>query len=224
MGIESIAINVTNTTNGDIPISLFGNPADLSDNSNQTREFRWDVTGISLTSENIVSIQYRPNSLIEFTTYNASLLQPTLQGVLNALNGLGIGSFFSFTSGGNTYISNYDNSYVFGVLDIWDNASTSVLWNVDCIGTTGNNQVQAGFFLDNEANPYTASTPVPISVDGQTIGLDGTTSNQPSTKIKVYNQTTNTFIVNTSLGSSVLYSYSFQAYYGNAYLITIVDY
>lgn len=224
MGNTYISLAIQNNTNATIPISIMGNPSNLADISNQTREFQWNLTGFTFTTENQVSIDYRPNALVNFTTYNAPLLAPNIQGVLSALNSLGIGSFFTYTSGGNTYISNYDNDYVFGDLNIWDSNGTQVTWSVDCIGTTGNNQVQAGFFLDNETNPFTGIVNVPISFDGESVLLDGTTSNQPSTKIKVYNQTTNTFIINVGLGSGVLYSYSFNAYYGNTYLITIQDY
>ena len=224
MGNTYISLAIQNNTNATIPISILGNPSNLADISNQTREFQWNVTSFTFTTENQVSIDYRPNALVDFTTYNAPLLAPNIQGVLSALNGLGIGSFFTYISGGNTYISNYDNDYVFGDLNIWDSNGTEVTWNVDCIGTTGYNQVQAGFFSDNEANPFTGIVSVPISVDGQSVFLDGTTSNQPSTKIKVYNQTTNTFILNVGLGSGVPYSYSFPANYGNTYLITIQDY
>lgn len=224
MAKEYISINVKNNTNGKIPMSIMGNPANLIDISNQTTEYSWDVTSLSITTEDYISIEYRPNALNDFTSYTTQLINPTLQGVLDALNTLGIGSFFSTTSGGNTYIKNYDNDYVFGELDIYDSSGTSVTWSVNCIGTTGNNDVQCGLFLVSQSNPYNASTPVPVSFDGQQVDITGVTSNQPSTKVKIKNLTTNTFIVNAGLGSGVAYNYSFNAYYGNAYLITIQDF
>lgn len=224
MGKEYISINIKNNTNGNIPMSIMSNPSNLGDISNQTTEYSWNVTGFSLTTENSISLQYRPNGLNDFTTFNTTLATPTLQGVLDALNTLGIGSFFSTTSGGNTFIKNYDNDYVFGQLDIYDSAGTSVTWDVNCIGTTGNNDVQCGLFFISQLNPYTASTPVPTTFDGQQVDITGVTSNQPSTKVKIKNLTTNTFIVNAGLGSGVAYNYSFNAYYGNAYLITIQDF
>ena len=76
-----------------------GNPADLADIGNQTTQYRWDVTGLTFSTENFVSVDYRVNALPDFTTYVAPLLVQSIQGVLDALNGLGIGSFFSYTSG-----------------------------------------------------------------------------------------------------------------------------
>lgn len=219
-----ISLAIQNNTNATIPISIMGNPSNLADISNQTREFKWNLTGFTFTTENQVSIDYRPNTFVDFTTYNAPLLALNIQGVLDALNELGIGSFFTYTSGGSTYISNYNNDYVFGDLNIWDSNTTQVTWSVDCIGNTGNNDITSGMFADSQANPYTATTNVPIAFSGQLVDISGITSNQPSTKIKIYNQTTNTFIVNVGLGSGVVYNYSFNAFYGNTYLITIQDY
>jgi hypothetical protein len=219
-----ISLAIQNNTSATIPISIMGNPSNLADVSNQTREFRWNLTSFSFSGENQVSIDYRPNALADFTTYNAPLLVQSIQGVLDAINGLGIGSFFTFDSGGNTYISNYNNDYVFGELNIWDSNTTQVTWSVDCVGTTGNNDITSGMFADSQANPYTAISNVPIASNGQQVDISGTTSNQPSTKVKIYNQTTSTYIVNAGLGSGVVYNYSFNAYYGNTYLITIQDY
>jgi hypothetical protein len=130
MAKEYISINIKNNTNGNIPMSIMSNPSNLTDISNQTTEYSWDVTSLSITTENTVIIQYRPNGLVDFTSYSTPLLTPSLQGILDALNTLGIGSFFSTTSGGNTYIKNYDNDYVFGQLDVFDSTGTVVTWNV----------------------------------------------------------------------------------------------
>lgn len=224
MGNTYISINITNNTNGTIPLNIMGNPADLADIGNQTTQYRWDVTGLTFGTENFVSVDYRANALPNFTTYVAPLLIQSVQGVLDALNGLGIGSFFSYTSGGNTYITNYNNDYVFGDVNIYDNSGSIVTWSIDCIGTTGFNDITTGFFNQNEANPFTGTSYPPIGTSGQQVDITGTTSNQPSTKVKIYNQTTSTYIVNAGLGSGVAYSYSFNAVFGNNYLITVTDY
>lgn len=224
MGETYISINITNNTNGTIPLNIMGNPADLADIGNQTTQYRWDVTGLTFGTENFVSVDYRANAIQDFTTYVAPLLVQSLQGVLDALNGLYIGSFFSYTSGGNTYITNYNNDYVFGDINIYDNSGSIVAWSIDCIGTTGFNDINTGFFSQNESNPFTGTSYPPIGTSGQNVDITGTTSNQPSTKVKIYNQTTSTYIVNAGLGSGVAYSYSFNAVFGNNYLITVTDY
>lgn len=220
-----LSLTIKNNTSATIPISILGNPSDLSDISNQTREFRWDITSLSFSTENSVSIDYRPNSLPDFTTYNTPLLFQSIQGVLDALNGLGIGSFFVFTSGGNTYISNYDNDYVFGDLNIYDDTASVVAWDVDCVGSGGFNDITTGFFYQNEANPFTGISYPTISTNGQQVDITGVTSNTGITKVKVYNQTTNTFIINDGIvGTGIAYSHTFNAFFGNNYLITVRDY
>lgn len=220
---DYLSIAIQNNTNGIIPMSILSNPSNLSDISNQTTEYSWNVTSLSITTENSVSIEYKLLGQQDFISYTSPLLSANLQGVLDSLNTLGIGSFFSTTSGGNTFIKNYKNDYVFGELNIYDSNGTSVTWSVNCIGTTGNNDVQCGLFVQSESNPFVGITLVPVSFDGQQVDITGTTSNQPSTKIKIKNTTTNTFIVNDGLGSGVAYTYTFNAYFGNAYLITIQD-
>ena len=61
-----ISINITNNTNGTIPLNIMGNLADLADIGNQTTQYRWDVTGLTLSTENFVSVDYRPNALPNF--------------------------------------------------------------------------------------------------------------------------------------------------------------
>jgi hypothetical protein len=56
------------------------------------------------------------------------------------------------------------------------------------------------------------------------VDISGVTSNEPSTKVKVYNLTLSTIIINAGLGSGVAYNYTFNAVYGNAYLIEIRDF
>jgi hypothetical protein len=119
MSQESITINVLNNTNSTIPISVMGNPANLADISNQFTQYQWNLSSFSLAGEDYVSIQYRPVGTTNYSTFNAQLLEPTVQGVANALNGLGIGSYFVVVSGGNTYIQNYDDSYEFNNLNVF---------------------------------------------------------------------------------------------------------
>lgn len=107
MGQEYISINIQNNTNSTIPMSIMGNPANLADISNQTIQYQWDLSSFNLAGEDYVSIQYRPKGTTNYTLYNAPLNTPTVQGVVDALNGLGIGAFFVVTSGPNTYVQNY---------------------------------------------------------------------------------------------------------------------
>ena len=222
-----ISLNIRNNRDYAQTINIMGNPYNQLDTSNALTEYKWDITALVLSNQNTLNLEYKGINEASFTTFTAGI-QPNIDNIIIALNSLGIGYFNVFTQLGNTYIVSNNDNYVFGNLEIVNQGGTTqVLWSVNCIGTTGNNQVQSGLFLDNEPNPYDNSsspTPVPITIDGQTVAIDGVTSNQPTTKVKVLNQTTSTYIINDGIvGSGIVYSYSFQAYFGYNYLITIED-
>jgi hypothetical protein len=132
------------------------------------------VTGLTLGTENRVSVQYRANSINDFSIFVAPLQTLSVQGVVDALNTLGIGSFFSFTSGGNTFISNYDNDYVFGVLNIYNQGIPQFIYNVNLTGAGGDLIIDV-----NAVNQLTLNSPVTQSgtittASGDYYNLSGT--------------------------------------------------
>jgi hypothetical protein len=175
MASETISINLQNTTTGIIDVSIMGNPSDLADNSNATTEYRWNVTGLTLGTENRVSVQYRANSINDFSTFVAPLQTLSVQGVVDALNTLGIGSFFSFTSGGNTFISNYDNDYVFGVLNIYTQGIPQFIYNVNLTGVGGTLSVDVNFVNQLTLNSPVTQSGTITTASGDYYVLGGTT-------------------------------------------------
>jgi len=116
---EIVNFAILNTTNGNVPISLFGNNADSMDNANATTQYLWNLTGFSVTNENNVLVQYSGVNQTTLTYAIASFSGNTLQDVVDALNTLNLGSFFITTSGGNTYINNYNQNLIFSQLNIY---------------------------------------------------------------------------------------------------------
>jgi hypothetical protein len=116
---ETVTFNIQNTTNGTIPVSIFGNNADLMDNANASTQYLYNLTGFTITNENTVQIDYQFVGTTGFTTASTSFSGTTLQDVVNALNTLNLGSFFITTSGGNTYLNNYNNNIIFNNLGIY---------------------------------------------------------------------------------------------------------
>ncbi len=113
-----ITLNIRNNRSYTQTINVMGNPYNLLDTSNAKREFRWNVTGFVFTTETDVSVQYKKNDDIEVNTYISNLDSQTLESVVNALNGLGIGYFNLYTELGQTYISTNNDNYFFGGLTI----------------------------------------------------------------------------------------------------------
>jgi hypothetical protein len=124
-----ITLNIQNNTNYAQTINVLGNPYNLLDTVNAKTEYRWDVTGVSLTTENYVSVQYRGVNQSVFTAYISGFGTNTLQSVVNSLNDLQIGYFNLYTELGQTYIGTYNSNYVFGDLNIYNASNSEMSFN-----------------------------------------------------------------------------------------------
>lgn len=118
-GID-ISLNVRNNTNYPQQINVMGNPTNLLDTSNATTEYRWDLTGFTITFENYVSVQYKRNTDLTFETFSWQLDGTNLNSIVVALNNLGIGYFNLYDELGNTYIGTYNQNYAFGDLNVYN--------------------------------------------------------------------------------------------------------
>lgn len=190
MASETISINLANTTTAVIDVSIMGNPTDLADVCNATTEYQWNVTGLSFTTENRVSVQYRASNIADFTLFTEVLQEQSVNGLVSALNTLGIGSFFTYTSGGNTYISNYDNQYVFGVINIFQQGIPQFIYNVNMIGAGGNISIDVNFINQLTLNSPVAQSGTITTASGDYIILGGTTSNSLTQIVTLQNITT----------------------------------
>jgi len=121
MSLEGVDITLNINNNRDYPqqINVMGNPSNLLDTANATREYRWNINTFSFTNENSVSVQYKSNNSASFSTFTALLPSKNTQGVITALNQLGIGYFNAYTELGINYIGTYNQNYVFGDLNIF---------------------------------------------------------------------------------------------------------
>jgi uncharacterized delta-60 repeat protein len=119
----AITLNINNNVSYPIDINVLGNPANLRDNANATTQYRYNVTGFTFTNETNVIIQYKAVGASTFSTFTQQLQSQNIQGVINALNLLGIGSFQTYTQAGQTYISTYNNNFVFGQINIYSESS-----------------------------------------------------------------------------------------------------
>lgn len=140
---EKLFLNLVNTTSAPQQVSLFNNPFNQVNNPSGTNtqpKYEWDVTSFTFTSEQTVSIQYQLIGASTFTTVTAAITTNTFAGVVAALNSLNIGSFYTYTSGGNTYIAVYSEVYVYQNLNIYDSVNVNVQMtlvngNVQGVGT-----------------------------------------------------------------------------------------
>ena len=214
---ENILFNIQNNTNGTIPISIFGNNADPMDNANATTQYLYNLTGFTITNENTVQIDYKFQGSTSFTTASANFSGNSLQDVVDALNTLNLGGFFITTSGGNTYLNNYNNNIIFDNLGIY---SSNVYLNYSFNFTS-----TAAYRIRNNADPnppflangtgaiVTSGSATPI-FNGESINYRIGTDTLPVTSLVT--KTNNLTGVVTTLYSAITPAFNFG---GNIFTI-----
>lgn len=222
---ETISVGITNNTNGEIPVSLFGNNSDPMDNSNANTQYQWDITGFSVTNETLILLEYNTTGLGNYSIVTTSFSGTSIQGIINALNNLNLGVFFTTTSGGNTYINSYNNTYSFGTLQIVNtNQTASLSYSMNL--NLSNDQVDAyinAVLISTFTDPNISSGTIPV-VAGDTAFIDFLTSVNPKgTRVFVYNITTGTYLFDTTLTNSGNLGYTWTILANNSYLFGMSD-
>lgn len=201
MSLSEVDISLNIRNNRDYPqqINVMGNPSNLLDTANATREFQYDVTGFVFTNEDSVSIQYKLNNAASYTTFTGILPSQNIQGVIDVLNSLQIGYFNTYTQLGNTYISTYNNNYQFGAINIYSSTNTYGI-NPAFISGTGFN-----------GGTFSSATSDFLYVAGNFGGYNGTTVSRIS-KINANNGSIDTtFATNSGTGFDfVVYALAIQ--------------
>jgi len=217
---EVISFNITNNTNGTVPISILGNNADAMDTTNATTKYQWNLTGFTITNENTISIQYRTSGII-YTIAQLIFSGTTIQSICDTLNTLNVGFFFITTSGGSTFINNYNNNVAFATLQIFNPASTTALnyqFNYGGVASLIKIYVNA-VTIYSGGTPNTDSGNIPV-VAGDTILFQGSTTAIPTgTNIYIYNLTTSTYIYNNTTTSAITFNETFTISANNSYLV-----
>lgn len=141
---SEISFKLVNNTNSNILMSFLSNPSNLQDISNQFTEYSWNITSIAgnLSTYDTIILTFGNGSSVTTT-----IQQKTLDGIIIALNQLGVSSFYYDIVGGSTYIKTYNDVQSFTTLEIVSSTSSilqlfyQVLTN---FSTTGNVQIDNG--------------------------------------------------------------------------------
>jgi surface protein len=136
--MKDINLKIVNNTNTKQDVSLFGSIFNPNSANNINNLYQFDLTGQSFVGIISVSITYAPSNTMVFTATTVAVSSQSIQGVVSALNTLGIGVF---TVSGNI-ISVASNDYIyqnitFGLpfISTWDTSLTSGI-------TTASNEIQ----------------------------------------------------------------------------------
>ena len=224
---EVLNFSITNTTNGIVPVSLFGNNADPMDNANASTQYSWNLGSFAIGGENTISIQNKSVNSASFSISTISFSGNTINDVLTALNLLNLGSFFATTSGSATIINNYNNNVVFGVLNIFSNSAPSLIYSFQGAGTGGsativNNTTATTMFSGTTPNAVGTNGNLSTQIsNGDSITFSGVGDNLGILVSVV--QTNNTTLAQTTLYSATLgslapFTFTFSVATGFSYL------
>ena len=217
---EVISFNIVNNTNGTVPISILGNNSDAMDTANATTRYQWNLTGFTITNENTILLQYRTSGII-YSIAQLSFNGTTIQSICDTLNTLNLGYFFITTSGGSTFINNYNNNVAFATLQIFNPASTTALnYQFNYGGVASQTKIYVNAVVQyGNGTPNTDSGNIPV-VAGNTILFQGSTTAIPTgTNIYIYNLTTSTYIYNNTTTSAINFNQTFNISANNSYLV-----
>jgi hypothetical protein len=224
--MENLAITVTiqNNTSSSQQVNLLGSPFNPLDTSNAKTQYVWNITALVFTTETQLTLQYRNEEDPYWSNYLAGLPMQNADGVVAALNALGIGYFCKVISGINTYIETYNDDYVFGDMNIFPtSAQLQYSFGTSAGGGGGDNKIDKNFVnVVNQANPVTTSGTVAVTV-GDTITFYGTTDVSGLTTVQVYNITRQVVMYQPPLGASTAWSYTFTVGGNTIYALNVLD-
>jgi hypothetical protein len=221
MNLDVININIQNTTNGIVPISILGNVGDQMDNSNATTQYSWNLGTFAITNENTIILQYKGVNDINFGIVTIDFIGTSINNVVDALNTLNLGSFFITTSGGNTIINNYNQNFVFSVLNILNPSSSSTLsysFSFNAVGMFAEIFKNAVSQILSNSPSFTSGNISVVSGNNILFNVSVSGNTKP-TNYFVYNITTKTYIVNATITNGVDVGYPFTIQPNTSYLI-----
>jgi hypothetical protein len=119
----SITLNIRNNTTYPIRINVLGSPYNPLDTTNAKTEYRWDITAFTPSNDDTLTLEYKQYGAAVFSTYTSQIYNTNIDGIIAALDGLGIGYFQSYTELGQLYLSTYNDVVEFGLLTISNNGA-----------------------------------------------------------------------------------------------------
>lgn len=117
---KAITIAIKNNTTVVQAVQI-GIPPNVFSGINATTQYRWNITSQNLNDLTTIELTYVLNG--QTTTVSADITSDSVNGIIDALNSLNVGSFWSTTSGGNTFIHTYNDFITYTNLVINNNGN-----------------------------------------------------------------------------------------------------
>jgi Fe-S cluster biogenesis protein NfuA len=191
-----ISLNIRNNRNYAQTFNGMGGSVNPLDTSNATTEYRYNITTFNFTDENSITIYYKAVSQSVFSSFTAELPSQNPEGLVIALNGLGIGFFNTYVELGQTYLGTYNENYIFGSLDVYNSS-------IPTTTTTSTSTTTTTIFVPTTTTTSTTSTTTSLapttSTTTTTTSLAPTTTSTTTTTTSLAPTTTSTTTTTTSL-------------------------
>jgi hypothetical protein len=191
-----ISLNIRNNRNYAQTFNGMGGSVNPLDTSNATTEYRYNITTFNFTDENSITIYYKSVGQSVFSSFTAELPSQNPEGLVIALNGLGIGFFNTYVELGQTFLGTYNENYIFGSLDVYNSS-------IPTTTTTSTSTTTTTIFVPTTTTTSTTSTTTSLapttSTTSTTTSLAPTTTSTTTTTTSLAPTTTSTTTTTTSL-------------------------
>ncbi len=115
---KQVSMQIRNNTDQVQAISLLqSSPVDTFINAATT--YDWDITDETYINRNLIGIQVKANGQSDYQLYTATLAAGNPQSVVDALNSIGVGTFYKDEQSGQILIKTDNDNYVYGELSIF---------------------------------------------------------------------------------------------------------
>ena len=191
-----ISLNIINNRNYAQTFNGMGGSVNPLDTSNAKTEYRYNITTFNFTDENSITIYYKSVGQSVFSSFTAELPSQNPEGLVIALNGLGIGFFNTYVELGQTFLGTYNENYIFGSLDVYNSS-------IPTTTTTSTSTTTTTIFVPTTTTTSTTSTTTSLapttSTTSTTTSLAPTTTSTTTTTTSLAPTTTSTTTTTTSL-------------------------
>jgi hypothetical protein len=188
-----ISLNIRNNRNYAQTFNGMGGSVNPLDTSNATTEYRYNITTFNFTDENSITIYYKAVGQSVFSSFTAELPSQNPEGLVIALNGLGIGFFNTYVELGQTFLGTYNENYIFGSLDVYNSS-------IPTTTTTSTSTTTTTIFVPTTTSTTSTTTSLAptTSTTTTTTSLAPTTTSTTTTTTSLAPTTTSTTTTTTT--------------------------
>lgn len=211
---SNLTIVARNNTLFPVDINLLETVSEQDSFINVNRQFLFDMSCEGFSGTNNVRILSKLNGAAAYTTYNVAITSPNLANTVTALNTLGIGTFYSYTSGGISYITVYSTTRLYTSLQLLNLFGLTASANYESfisVNTTGSMKIYFNCALiETFTFPVTRSSPYIHAYGGLVkVVIVGGNSTNPTNYVFYNISSPTASLASGTVAPGVTFTYSF---------------